>query len=344
MSMQKSLTSSFLDALKCQNKQGPPIWLMRQAGRYLPEYRAIKKKRKLLDLFHDVEAIVKITCLPIDILHVDAAILFTDILTVLEGLSLSYGFQDGVGPIVYDSPSQIEIQKDPEIYAHITQSILLLKKELCVPLIGFAGAPFTIAGYLIEGGTSREHKKTKQWLYRNPKSFKALLDQITQATLDYLHCQIDAGVDAIQLFDSWANRLGVWEFREFCVQPIKKIVSAVQARGVPIIVFSLNSPLFTPDLAALSPSAISIDWSGDLATLRKQIPSHIALQGNLDPMVLYATRTTIQMHVDRLLRSMQHEPGYIFNLGHGMLPDIEVDRVKYLVDYVHSRSTGSSLY
>ncbi|MFZ0565080.1 MAG: uroporphyrinogen decarboxylase [Chlamydiales bacterium] len=329
--------SLLLDALHCQNKEGrPPIWLMRQAGRYLPEYQAIKKKRKLFDLFHDLEAIVQITKLPIDILQVDAAILFSDILTVLEGLSLRYDFQEKVGPVIYDSPSKIVPREAREVYSHIFQSIRLLKQELSVPLIGFAGAPFTVAAYLIEGGSSKDYKRTKQWLYRRPESFQSILDQVTQATIDYIDCQIEAGVDAIQLFDSWANRLGIWEFRQFCLKPMEKITSAVKKRGIPLILFCLGSSLFAPDLASLNPSAISIDWSGDLPSLRHQIPSHIALQGNLDPMVLYGSRERIRLAVDRLLQPLQDEPGYIFNLGHGMLPDIDVDQVKFLVDYVHS--------
>ena len=328
--------SRLLNALNCRNEGRPPIWLMRQAGRYLPEYRALKQGRALFEMFHDHETIVQTTLLPIDILDVDAAILFSDILTVLDGLNIRYDFQDGIGPIVFDPPSALSRIEPEEAYCHVIDAIRTLKQELKVPLLGFAGAPFTIASYIIEGKTSRDLRKTKQWLFQNPESFKKLLDKITVATVEYLNCQIDAGVDALQLFDSWANALPIEEFRELSLKPMQKIVEAVKKRGIPIILFCRGSCLFVKELASIYPTAISLDWSGDLAELRKQIPPSIAVQGNLDPMALYASQESIRQRVDCLLKKMQGDPGYIFNLGHGLLPDIPVDNVKFLVDYVRS--------
>lgn len=325
-----------LDALQCQNHDRPPIWLMRQAGRYLPEYRAIRRGRSLLEMFHCPKTIVEVTELPLDILKVDAAILFSDILTVFDGMQIRYDFQEEIGPVVFDSAEAIQMRPPHEAYSHVMQAIQTLKKRLQVPLLGFAGAPFTLASYLIEGKSSRDLKKTKQWLYREPESFSKLLDTITEATIAYLRCQIEAGVDAIQLFDSWANALGVWEFHEYSLKPMQKILEAVD---VPVILFCRGSSLFAKELAALNPAAISIDWSGDLPTIRQSIPPSIALQGNLDPMLLYGSQTQIAAAIDRLLDGMRGDPGYIFNLGHGLLPDIPVKNVKFMVDYVRLRST-----
>jgi uroporphyrinogen decarboxylase len=326
-----------LKALGCKNEGRPPVWFMRQAGRYLPQYRTLKEGRSLFEMFHNRDAVVEVTLLPVEVLGVDAAILFSDILTVLEGLNIRYDFQEGIGPLVLDPPDSLCSVDPEEVYGHITASIRTLKQELKVPLLGFAGAPFTIASYIIEGKTSRDLKKTKRWLFRNPESFQRMLDKITEATIGYLNCQIDAGVDAVQLFDSWANALGIEEFRVYCLKPMRKIIDAVKKRGVPIILFCRGSCLFVKELVSISPSAISLDWSGDLFEMRKQIPPSIAVQGNLDPMALYASQEHLRERVDCLLNRMRNDRGYIFNLGHGLLPDTPVDNVQFLVDYVRNR-------
>lgn len=320
-----------LDALHSRNSGIPPIWLMRQAGRYLPQYRALKQDRQLYDLFHDSEMIVKVTKLPIDLLDFDAAIVFSDILTVLEGLNLRYSFQEG--PVIFDPPEKAEVINTP--YTFLTDAMRQLKRELKVPLLGFCGAPFTIAGYIIEGKSSHDLKKTKQWIFSNPKTFKEFLDKITDATILYLKKQIAAGVDAIQIFDSSAYVLGISEFRTYSIESMKRICAAITE--VPIILFAKGSSFFAPELAKLSPAALSLDWSCDLGEIRPKIPQQIALQGNLDPMILYGTRETIRAAVDRIWTSMRTQRGYIFNLGHGILPDTPVDNVQFLIDYVRSR-------
>ncbi len=325
-----------MDALRCQNNERPPIWLMRQAGRYLPEYQAMRRGRSLLEMFHDPKTIVEVTELPLEVLNVDAAILFSDILTVFDGMQIRYDFQEGVGPVVFDSADAITLRSPYDAYPHIIQSIKTLKKRLSHPLLGFAGAPFTIATYLIEGKSSRDHKKTKQWLFREPESFQALLGQITQATIAYLKCQVEAGVDAVQIFDSWAGVLGMHEFREYCLKPMKMIVEALD---IPVILFCRGSSLFAEELASLNPAAISIDWNGDLPAIRKKIPKTIALQGNLDPMILYGPQQQIAAALDRLLDGMHGDPGFIFNLGHGLLPDTPAKNVKFMVDYVRLKTT-----
>lgn len=323
----------FLRALHCQNEGRIPIWFMRQAGRCLPEYAVIKKNRSLLEIFHDPKTIAEITRLPTDLLNVDVAILFSDILMVLDGLGIRYDFQENVGPQILDEVEKISPIQDNETYRHIEEAIKLLKKEISLPILGFAGGPFTVLSYLIEKKSSHNLKKTKKWLYSDPNSFQNLLDIVTTATLGYLKCQEDAGVDAIQIFDSSASALGFWEFKKYCMEPMKKIVDAL---NVPVIIFCRGSSLFAREISEINPSAISIDWSGDLPSIRKQIPKNIALQGNLDPMLLYGSKKEISHALDRILAGMRNDPGYIFNLGHGLLPDTPVENVKFVVDYVRS--------
>ncbi len=316
---------SLIDALHCKNQSRPPIWLMRQAGRYMPEYQAIKKQRTLKEMFHTTELITEITKLPIQLLDVDAAIIFADILTVLDGLGAEWDFEEGVGPVIHATELQ---RKDPEkSYGYLHEAIQSLKQELTVPLIGFAGGPFTVATYLIEGQTSREFRKTKRLLFSDPEKFHQLLSTITDATIDYLTLQIEAGVDVIQLFDSWASILGIPELREFCFPYIQKIIEGIPK--IPTIFFCRNSSLLVSELSKLPVSALSLDWSGELSR-----PTHMAVQGNLDPAVLYSSPQTIEAAAERLLKTMEGDPGYIFNLGHGIYPDTPFENVKLLVDYV----------
>lgn len=328
-----------LEALSSKNQRSIPVWLMRQAGRYLSEYQAIRKKYTLLEMFHHPDLIVDVTLLPLKKFPLDAAIVFSDILTVLDGIGQKWHFEEGHGPLI-DTPlrdlSTLQRKAPEETYAHLKSAIIELKKQLSVPLLGFAGAPFTIASYLIEGRTSKEWKQTKKWLYQNPQQFHALLDHLAEATIDYLNLQIAAGVDAIQLFDSWANALGIEEFREFSLKYLEKILKNLSNPSLPVILFCRGSFMFAKDLASLKPAALSLDWSGSMEDLRPSIPKTIAFQGNLDPACLYADIPHLKKHLDRVLSPFKKDPGYIFNLGHGILPDTPVDHVKFLVDYVHN--------
>ncbi len=310
----------FINALRNQNFGPPPIWLMRQAGRFLPSYHAFKEKQTLLEMFHDPDTIVKVTKLPFNELDLDAAILFSDILTVLDGLSVPYTFQPG--PVV----NYTSFQKKENAYAHITEAITTLKKELSVPLIGFAGGPFTVLSYVLSNA--------KKMLFEDPKQFYTLLEQIVEETVHYLDVQVDAGVDAIQIFDSWADQLAIHDFRHVILPYMRRIVNHVT---VPTILFCRHSAFFAEDLANCHPAAISIDWSGDLPAIRKKLPG-IALQGNLDPHVLYGSQEAIRSVVDPLIEQMAGDPGFIFNLGHGVLPDIPLKNVQFLVNYVKDRS------
>jgi len=320
----------FLQALAGCNLGPPPIWLMRQAGRYLPAYHLYKEKQSLYDMFHDPKTVVAVTMLPLKTLDLDAAILFSDILTVLDGLGVPYTFQDKVGPVI-DFQT---LRPQNSMYTPVREAIVELKGRLQVPLIGFAGAPFTIASYLIEGRTSKNFLKAKRFLFEQPEAFETLLSAVTEETCRYLDFQIDAGVDAIQIFDSWANHLAPREFQRFAWKPLQKVVAHVKTRGVPVIIFSKACSLFPEKLAALEPSALSVDWSADLTHLQQRISPQIGLQGNLDPAVLYGSKEQIKQATDAILDAMAGNPRFIFNLGHGVLPDVPYEKVKYLVDYV----------
>lgn len=329
-----------IDALHCRNNAGrPPVWLMRQAGRYMPQYRALRAKHSFLDMCHQPELITEVTLQPIQAFGMDAAILFSDILLVTEALGLGLRFDEGLGPII-ERPLSVgkDVDALPRVdmrqaLGFVGDGIRMLKPELRIPLLGFCGAPFTVASYMIEGKSSKDLRKTKQWMLSDPQSFHRLLECITKHSLDYLDMQIAAGVDAVQLFDSWANVLGHAQFREFSLSYLDKMVRHIKGR-VPVVVFCRGSSVFAPQLAEISPSAISLDWNCDLETVRKQTPASIALQGNLDPDVLYAPLPVIKKEVLSLLKSMQGEKGYVFNLGHGITPQVPVDAVRTLVDTI----------
>jgi len=335
------MNTRFLDALACRNTGRPPVWLMRQAGRYMPEYRALRAKHSFLEMCHQPELAAEVTQLPIRAFGFDAAILFSDILVVAEALDVGVRFEEKVGPII-DRPVRdaADIARLPQVdvnekLGYVAQAIRLLKPALEVPLIGFCGAPFTVASYMIEGASSRTLHRTKKWMLSDPHTFHQLLDHITTVTIDYLRMQIAAGVDAIQIFDSWANYLAFPQFQEFSQAYMGKILEAIKPSGIPVILFCKGSSAFAHDLATLKPAGISVDWNTDLPTLRKSIKHPIALQGNLDPDVLYAPHAAIRKEATHLMQGMKGDPGYIFNLGHGILPDIPVDAVKALVETIH---------
>ncbi len=333
------MSSLFLDAVQCKNKGRAPVWLMRQAGRSLPEYRAFREHHSLEELFHTPTLAAEITLLPVELLGVDAAILFSDILMIAEVFGFEVRFVEGKGPVLepaLETPEQIEnlsAKKVKSVLACVAETIRLVKKMSSIPLIGFCGGPFTVASYLIEGGSSKkELSKTKSFLFSHPESFHSLLEKLTDATIDYLKMQIEAGVQALQIFDSWANTLSTPHFNTFCLLYLQKIVEAIKPSGVPLILFCRGSSFFADELVSLHPSAISFDWHKDLSELRKSVPRNIAVQGNLDPHLLKAPLPTIRTQVHNLLSSMRNDPGFILNLGHGVLPDTPVEAVKCFVN------------
>lgn len=336
------MRSLLTDALHSRNSGRPPVWLMRQAGRYMPQYRKIRANHSFLEMCHNPELAAAVTLLPINAFDMDAAILFSDILVVLEALEVGLHFEEGIGPVIerpLSCAEEIDRLPNPnmaEALSYVGEAIKILKPNLKVPLLGFCGAPFTVASYLIEGKSSRDLKKTKQWMLRDPEGFHRLLSLIARHTIDYLRMQVKAGVSAIQIFDSWAHVLAHEQFKEFSLAYMEQIVNALKSSGVPIILFCRGSSVFAPLLASLSPAGISLDWNSNIATIRSQIPTGITLQGNLDPDILYGPLYLIQKEVKRMLKSMKGDPAYIFNLGHGISPDISMDAVKTLVETVQN--------
>ncbi len=334
--------NKLLLALQGENVGRPPVWLMRQAGRYMPEYRAMRARHSFLEMCHEPDLIVEVTQLPLRAFGMDAAILFSDILVVAEAFGVGLSFDEGKGPIIARPlHTDSDVEKLPSIdvkdkLSYVGTGIKMLQTQLEVPLIGFCGAPFTVASYMIEGGSSRDLKKTKQWMLTNPDSFHQLLSKIGDATASYIELQVEAGVDVIQIFDSWANFLSWGQFVEFSYQYLKKLTEITKKLQVPVILYCRGSSVFAPKLVEAAPQAISLDWNCDMVMMRKLIPFQIALQGNLDPDVLYAPSFKIEQEVTQLLNNMYGDPRFIFNLGHGIKPDTPYDAVKILVETIKS--------
>lgn len=302
----------FLRALRCEKVERPPIWIMRQAGRYLPEYRALRAQHSFQTLVHTPELAAQVTHLPIDRFGFDAAILFSDILVITELFGFEMEFLEGMK--LLPPPKEISLPIESTLH-YVPQTIHLLKKTLPVPLIGFCGGPYTVCKYM--------QRITPEWL-----------DKVTDASIDYLKLQVEAGVDALQIFDSWAGLLTPEEFHTLSLPYLKRIVSALKPTGIPIILFCRGSSRFISELSSLGPAAIGFDWEMEMADIRKKVPSHIAIQGNLNPALLNGPLSSLEPAVNQLLSSMQDSPGFIFNLGHGIEPTASTDNVRWLVSHV----------
>jgi uroporphyrinogen decarboxylase len=314
---------------------------MRQAGRYLPEYCELREGISFLDFCKSPQLCTQATLLPIDLLGVDAAILFADLLPILEGMGAQLDYPSGVGPVIANpvrEASDIAHLQVPDPHTasgYVLEAIQLIQRALArrVPLIGFAGAPFTLASYLIEGQGSRDHRQTKRMLYREPALFDALLDKLAATVAAYLAAQIDAGVDAVMLFDSWAGVLAPAEFARFAGRYARKTIEALGAR-VPSILYVNGAGTLLEEMRTVGCDVLGLDWRIDIDEVRQRLGWDVALQGNLDPCLLYADPTTIINHVQRLMLAHGDRPGHIVNLGSGILPDIPVDHARALVEAV----------
>lgn len=325
-----------LEALAGTNRSArPPLWLMRQAGRYMHEYQALRHKFGLMTLFHTPELIAEVTLLPITAFDFDAAIIFSDILLIAQAFGLTLAYEEGRGPLLNPvlTPGDIQTLRtraDASCLEVVLQGIRQVKPQLQVPLIGFAGAPFTVASYMIEGQSSSTLPRTKKWLFEDPDTFAELLDILAEHTISYLNAQIEAGVDVIQLFDSWAGMLAPHHFEACSLRVMHKIMKGLK-KPCPVILFC-KGPSLAP--AALQPQAVSLDTQIDLREARMRVGHTVALQGNLDPDVLLTTPAVVKREAGRILRAMQGDPGFIFNLGHGILPTTPRQNVEALVECV----------
>jgi uroporphyrinogen decarboxylase len=327
--------SLFTDTLNFQNTKRPPVWFMRQAGRYMPSYKLLRTKHPLLELFHDEKKIVEITQQPIHELGVDAAILFSDILILLDGFEIAYDFHEGKGPVILEDKPLTSFKLDNLNF--VFNAIKELVSILPVPLIGFAAAPFTLASYLIEKGSSRDYKKVKAFLYTDPKAFYQLLDTLAEAVILFLDAQADSGVKALQLFDSWAHILSYEDYLNYSVHFLDKIQKKRRRQDVPLIFFAKGAHLFLEEIAQTGVKGISIESAFSMQKARTLLP-HTILQGNLDPALFYGSEEILKEKADHLLQSMKKDPGFIINLGHGIPPDAPFHRVKWLVEYLTSQS------
>lgn len=330
----------FIRAARSQQTERPPVWMMRQAGRFMPEYWEIKNKYTFLEMCKTPEIAADVTMLPVDLLGVDAAILFSDILVTAEAMGGDLSFEQGVGPR-FSNPVRSHADADKlsvdcvDKLQYVAEAIKVIQQRLdgSIPLIGFAGAPFTILSYLVEGGSSKDFKRTKLLLNNEPELAHKILQKIADVTVDYLNMQIDAGVNALQLFDSWALALSWNDYRDFSHHYNKYILSKIR-RTVPVISFCKGSSVFAPMMVEAHPDVISLDWNADLKNIKQALPEGIAVQGNLDPFVLYADKKVIKDKIHQLFERMRGEKGFIFNLGHGIMPDIPFDNVKFAIETV----------
>ncbi len=331
----------FIQAAFGERTDRIPVWLMRQAGRYMKEYQEMRRKYSFLELCKLPEQACKVTMLPIDLLKVDAAILFSDILIPIEAMGMNLEFTEK-GPRFHNpirnrgDVEKMIIPEPEEKVPFVMETIRLVNKELkdIVPLIGFSGAPFTLMSYMIEGMGSPDLKITKHFIHQERDLAHELLEKITQTTIKYLNAQIMAGAQAVQIFDTWAGLLSYHDFKEFSLQYIEKVVTSLKHDNIPVIIFSKGSGVFYKELLKTSADVLSLDWNADLSQVKQEIGDRKAVQGNLDPYILYSRRDVIHKYVKDLIEPMKKHNGYIFNLGHGILPDIPFDNVRYLIDLV----------
>ncbi len=337
----------FLRACRRQPVDRTPIWLMRQAGRYMPEYRAVRERYGFLQMVKTPEVAAEVTLQPIRAFGVDAAIIFADILPPLEGLGFQLTYEKGEGPVIHNPirrPHDVATlhTSDPrETVAYTLTALRLVKRELNgLPLIGFSGAPFTLASYAIEGGGSKEYRLTKRFMYEQPAAWHDLMERLSQLVAEYLIAQVEAGADAVQIFDSWAGALAPADYRAFVLGHTQQVITTVRTRlgaaAPPIIYFGTDMAGLAGELRQIGADVLGVDWRIDLDVAWAQYGYEHAVQGNLDPMTLFAPRELIAARAREILQRAGGRPGHIFNLGHGILTETPVDHVHYLVEFVQS--------
>ncbi len=334
---------TFLKACRGEKTDYTPVWLMRQAGRYLPQYMAVRKKVTFLELCKTPELAAEVTIQPIDYLNADAAILFSDILTPVEPMGLKLDFVPGP---VFENPVRTEADIDAlripvmeEDVPYVLETIKILRREFegRVPLIGFGGAPFTLACYMVEGKGSKDFAQIKRLMYGAPKLYAKLMDKITEMDRQYLNAQIAAGAQTIQIFDTWGGIVSPLDYEKFILPYTKKLIDGLD-RSVPIIHFVKGAGTMLDTVAKAGSDVMGLDWHVNLGKARDIIGPDIAVQGNLDPTVLYAPKEHIEREVKRILDENAGRPGHIFNLGHGILPTVDPEHAKFMVECVHKHS------
>lgn len=335
----------FIRACRKQEVDCLPVWYMRQAGRYDPEYRKIKEKFSLLEICRQPELAAEITMMPVRKLGVDAAILYSDIMNPVASIGIDFDIVKNIGPVI-DNPirtrEDIERLKPIDVegdLSHILETIKLLDKELKVPLITFAGAPFTIASYLIEGRPSKSYIRTKSLMYGEPELWDKLMAKLGDMVITYLRAHVNSGGKAFQLFDSWVGALAPKDFERYVLPTITRIFAELDDLDVPKIYFpGVSSGELLPTLTKLQADVIGLDWRVSIPEGRRRLERKFAVQGNLDPYILTAPMDTIKQYAKELIDQGAEAPGYIFNLGHGLFPEASLEKLRELTDYVHEYS------
>ncbi|MGH9023943.1 MAG: uroporphyrinogen decarboxylase [Acidimicrobiia bacterium] len=338
----------FLSACRGEQVDRTPIWLMRQAGRYLPEYQEVRAKHSLLEICKTPELAAKVTLQPLERFDLDAAIVFADILLPLEAMGAPLEFTAGEGPVIR-RPVRDRAGVDdlvvvaPEALGFVAESVRLASRALAgsVPLIGFAGAPFTLASYLVEGGASRTYALTKALMFRDPDTWHALLAKLAAVVSGYLGEQARAGAQALQLFDSWVGCLAPEDYARYVLPHVRSVFEALRPHGVPLIHFGTGTGSLLPLMRQAGGDVIGLDWRVELDEAWGRLGYDVAVQGNLDPTVLLGPVGELEERVDGILRRAGGRPGHVFNLGHGVLPETPIDNVAALVALVHERSRRS---
>ncbi|MDB3991895.1 uroporphyrinogen decarboxylase [Gammaproteobacteria bacterium] len=341
----------FLRALARQSVDVTPVWMMRQAGRYLPEYRATRTKAgDFMSLCQSPELACEVTLQPLRRYAFDAAILFSDILTIPDAMGLGLFFETGEGPRFRKViRTRSDVEKLPVISAksdlsYVIDAVSLIRRELdgSVPLIGFSGSPWTLATYMIEGGGSKDFRQAKAFMFNEPEAMHLLLSKLADAVTEYLNAQILAGAQAVQIFDTWGGILSTPNYLDFSLRYMKKIVSKLikenEGRAVPVILFTKNGGQWLEQIASSEADAVGLDWTTEIGLARKKIGSVCALQGNMDPSILYSNPSVIRREVERILANFGKGNGHVFNLGHGITPEVNPDNVSVFVNAVHEIS------
>lgn len=334
-----------MKAARCEPTDCTPIWIMRQAGRYLPEYMAVRGRVSFMELCKRPDLAAEVTVTARNVLGVDAAILFADLLPILEPMGFSLEYQQGEGPVIHNplagagDVDRVQVVADMQALDYVLAAVRLIRAELPpdIPLLGFAGAPFTLASYAIEGGGSRNYVRTKSLMFNDPAAWDLLMTKLVDSLALYLKAQIAAGCQAVQIFDSWVGCLTPADYRRFVMPHTRRLIEFLPA-DAPVINFLTGNPALLRDQAGAGGQIIGIDWRIDLADAWKTIGYDRAIQGNLDPVSLYCPLATLRSRVEDVLNAAEGRPGHIFNLGHGVHPDMDPANVKALVQMVHELS------
>jgi len=337
------MNDRFLRACRRQPVDATPVWFMRQAGRFLPEYQRIRAKHDVTAIFKNPELCAEVSVLPVEILGVDAAIIFADIMLPLESVGINFQIKEGVGPIVSDPIRDLRGARSLSRFASadvsfVLEGIRLTKQKLNgrAPLIGFSGAPFTLASYVVEGRPTRDFIKTKALMYRDPETWHTLMDELTTVTTSYLRSQIHAGVDAIQVFDSWVGCLSPQDYREYVLPYSQRVFIDLENAGVPRIHFGTGASDLLEEMKEAGGDVFGVDWRMPIDEAWQRLGYDVSVQGNLDPAVLLGDIGLVKSHAADILGRTSGRTGHIFNLGRGMLPSVQVENVTELVRFVHN--------